>query len=239
MTSSTPPLTGRLAAYSAMFVPAMLLATDAAADIYSQTGLSLRIGSGGTDTTLTITGAGSASVGQINLASLDNSYAQISGEPFYFRMIRQAESGSSWWGGVPVGAGATWSNLGRTASEFPGSNISIFTGFYGDINWGTNPSGPIGLDPQQVGNAGTTWYLLFKFASGSATGNYGWLSFDANVSSTSNSNSYITITGWGWDDSGNTIAAGSTAGPAVPGVSGLAALAIGAAGIRGRRRSVA
>lgn len=239
MTSSTPPLTGRLAAYSAMFVPAMLLATDAAADTYSQTGLSLRIGSGGTDTALTITGAGSASVGQINLVSVSNTYAQITGANFSWKMIRQRGGGSNWFGGVPVGAGATWSNLGRTASGFPGSNNSIYTGNFADINWGDDPSSPIGLDPQQVGNAGTTWYLLFKFSSGSATGNYGWLSFDANVSSTDHSQSYITITGWGWDDSGAAIAAGSTSGPPVPGVSGLAALAIGAAGIRGRRRSVA
>ncbi len=239
MSRSEAHLTGRLAAYSAMVVPAMLLAPEASAGIYSQTGLSLRIGSGGTNTTLTITGAGNASVGQIELRSLGGSYAQIVGANFSWRGIYQSAVTSSWFGGLPVGAGATWNNLGRTANGFPGTSNSITTLSVADINWGDNPSGLIGLDPQGVGNAGTTWYLLFKFASGSATGNYGWLSFDANVSSTNASDSYITVTGWGWDDSGNTIAAGATAGPAVPGVSGLAALAIGAAGIRGRRRSVA
>ena len=86
------------------------------------------------------------------------------------------------------------------------------------------------------GNTGQTWYLLFKTTgSDGFEGNYGWLSFAGYADGTTNS--YITITGWGWDDTGSTIAAGQTAGStAVPGLGGLAALAIGAGGLRGRRQ---
>ena len=108
---------------------------------------------------------------------------------------------------------------------------------HADINFGTSSAtgpGSVNFDPQGVGNTGQTWYLLFQFTDGAASGDYGWISFTANVNGFGNSS--ITITGWGWDDSGATIGAGVTAS-AVPGGAGLAALACGAIGLRGRRRS--
>jgi hypothetical protein len=241
----------RLAAYASiariapavpLAIPSMMLVAEADATVYSQTGLSLRIGAGGTDTTLTITGAGGASVGQINLISA-GSYATITGGGIAWRGLTQSTNAgnSVWFGGIPVSAGATWNNLGRTTGEFAGTNVNFNSAAgLGDINFGSSNAGGFNDDPQGVGNNGDTWYLFFRFTSGSASGDYGWLSFTANVVGTtigsggSNTDSYITITGWGWDDAGGTIAAGATA---VPGGAGLVALAVGAAGLRGRRRS--
>ena len=233
----------RLAPAVPLAIPSMMLVAEADATVYSQTGLSLRIGAGGTDTTLTITGAGGASVGQINLISA-SSYATIAGGGIAWRGLNQysAGGGSSWFGGIPVSAGATWNNLGRTTGDFKGTSVNFNSAAgFGDINFGKTNVGGFDDDPQGVGNNGDTWYLFFRFTSGSGSGDYGWLSFTANVVGTtidsggSNTDSYITITGWGWDDAGGTIAAGATAS-AVPGGAGLAALAVGAAGLRGRRR---
>ena len=92
-------------------------------------------------------------------------------------------------------------------------------------------------------NTGKTWYLLFQFnnnaSSDASDGDNGWVSFDANVEYPL---SYITITGWGWDDTGNPIAAGATA-ETVPEPASLAiwggieTLALGAAAIRRRRKA--
>lgn len=136
-----------------------------------------------------------------------------------------------------MSSGATWNNLGRVAGDFTGTTNSINSSSnFGDINWGKSSAGGFLDDPQGVGNTGQSWYLLFKTSgSDGFEGNYGWLSFDGYADGTTNS--YITITGWGWDDTGATIAAGQTAGStAVPGLGGLAALAIGAGGLRGRRQ---
>ena len=245
MAATTDPASkSRLARYASLAVPiaavpTMLLTTEADAAIYSATGLTLKIGAGGTNTSLTITGAGGANVGVINLASVAGSYAQIIGANFTWRNLRQFSPGEgSWFGGLPVAAGATWTNHGRTAGEFPGTANVIGTGAAGDINFGSSTNGGFLDDPQRVGNTGATWYVLFKFKAGSAINNYGWLSFTANVNGGLNpsAGSYITITGWGWDDSGSTIGAGVTVA-AVPGGTGLAGLALGAAALRGRRRS--
>ena len=219
----------------------MMLVTEANADVYSQTGLSLTIGFGGPGSTqyLTITGAGSASVGQINFRTVNSSYAAITGNGIEWRGLTQRRNGgnSNWFGGIPVSAGATWNNLGRTTGEFTGTDVSFnSSALFGDINFGSSNVGGFNDDPQGVGDNGDTWYLLFRFTSGSGSGDYGWLSFTANVDGTSNS--YITITGWGYDDAGGTIAAGATASP-VPGLGGLAALAIGAGGVRRKRQRVA
>ncbi len=243
MAATTEPASkSRLARYRSLAVPiaavpTMLLATEADAAIYSATGLTLKIGAGGTNTSLTITGAGGGNVGVISLSSVAGSYAGIAGANFTWRNLSQ-NSGGQWFGGLPVAAGATWNNHGRTVGEFPGTANGIGTGNAGDINFGTNNAGGFNDDPQRVGNTGATWYLLFKFKAGSAINNYGWLSFTANVNGGFNpvAGSYITITGWGWDDGGGTIGAGVTVA-AVPGGTGLAGLALGAAALRGRRRS--
>ena len=246
----------RLAAYASLAriapavplaIPSMMLVAEADATVYSQTGLSLRIGAGGANATLTITGAGGAPVGQISLQST-GSYVAIRGLNITWQALAQGSQADpnapfdSWFGGIPVNAGATWNNLGRITGEFAGTTVSFNSAAgFGDINFGRSNAGGFNDDPQGVGNNGDTWYLLFQFTGGSGSGGYGWLSFTANVVGTtirsggSNTASYITITGWGWDDSGATIGAGVTAS-AVPGGTGLAALAIGAAGLRGRRR---
>jgi hypothetical protein len=245
----------RLAAYASLAriapavplaIPSMMLVAEADATVYSQTGLSLRIGAGGANATLTITGAGGAPVGQISLQS-SGSYVAIYGLNITWQALNQRTQPDpnapsfNWFGGIPVNAGAKWNSLGRTTGQFAGSNCSFLPAPRGDINFGSSNAGAFYDDPQGVGNNGDTWYLLFQFTGGSGSGGYGWLSFTANVVGTtirsggSNTASYITITGWGWDDSGATIGAGVTAS-AVPGGTGLAALAIGAAGLRGRRR---
>ncbi|MDG1360602.1 MAG: hypothetical protein P8P71_09180 [Phycisphaerales bacterium] len=234
----------KLAAKAVALTPVAAMAGVASADVYSNTGLSITVTSTTANTNFEMTGAGGATVRTFSAAGGGASYASVKGNGLRWMGIDQriptggvGGSASNWFGGLPVSAGATWNNLGRTAGEFTGTNNSITTSAgFGDINWGKSSSGGFADDPQGVGNTGQTWYLLFKTTgSDGYEGNYGWLSFDAYADGTTNS--YITITGWGWDDAGSTIAAGQTAGStAVPGLGGLAALAIGAGGLRGRRQ---
>ncbi|MDE0889175.1 MAG: hypothetical protein OSA40_06920 [Phycisphaerales bacterium] len=230
----------KFAAKAAALTPVALLASGAAADIYSNTSLSITVGSTTANTTFGMTGAGGATVRTFSAAGGSASYASIKGGDFQWMGLRQQNATNNWFGGLPVSSGATWNNLGRTSGEFTGTNNSISSAAnFGDINWGKTSAGGFNDDPQGVGNTGQTWYVLFKTTgSDGYQGNYGWLSFDAYADGTTSS--YITITGWGWDDTGSTIAAGQTAGSnAVPGLGGLAALAIGAGGLRGRRQRAA
>lgn len=90
--------------------------------------------------------------------------------------IRQAtESGSNWFGGLPVSSGATWNNLGQTSGDFTGTDDSITSSAsFGDINWGKTSSGGFGEDPEGVGNTVQTRYLIFKTTgSDGCQGNYG------------------------------------------------------------------
>ncbi len=172
----------------------------------------------------------------------ESSYAAIRGGDFNWQVLSQ-NSGTEdrWFGGLPVESGATWSNLGRTAGEFPGSTKTFKPASFGDINFGSTDSGGFDDDPQRVGD--DSWYLLFKTTSSSSSPDlYGWLSFDASLSTTA-ANRSITVTGWGFESDGSKIAAGATsAGGAVPEPSsmatlaGLAALAAGAAGVRRVRK---
>lgn len=233
------------AAKVAAAIPAAVIASSADATIYSQTGLSLTVGSAQTALrTAQITGAGGAVVGTLSAQRAVSGYASFAnikiangGVPGFasFRTVVQSILTTYWSGGLPVNANATWNNPGRALGEFIAGKSFGLRG-HGDINFGTSSAlpGSLNSDPQRVGNTGQTWYLLFRFNGGAASGNYGWLSFNANVGGYGNSS--ITITGWGWDDSGATIGAGVTAS-AIPGGTGLAALAFGAAGLRGRRRS--
>jgi len=235
-------------------VPTTLLVANADAAIYSQT-TSLTIGFGGTATSanpasLQILGAGGAAIGQLSLWSSATSvttaggtraenFAVIQGANFAWRAVtQQGTNTGTWFGGLPVSANATWSNVGRTAGEFPG-NAVFGTYTFADVNFGISgaTANDVDFDPQRVGNNGDTWYLLFKHTDGSNE-TYGWLSFQAFVNGGGNptAGSYIVITGWGYDNSGNPLGAGVTAA-AVPGGAGLASLAFGAAGLRGRRRS--
>jgi hypothetical protein len=236
-------------------VPAAAVASSADATIYSQTGLNVQIGSASTAgavQTLNITGAGGATVGVLagerslgfivgggGLISLSWAALAIGNgggtARADFRFVTQTNSpNSTWYAGLPVNANATWNNPGRTAGEFIGNSVFITTFDAAYIGFGINRPGALNADPQGVGNTGKTWYLLFQFTDGAASGDYGWISFTANVVGFGNSS--ITITGWGWDDSGATIGAGVTAS-VIPGGTGLAALACGAIGLRGRRRS--
>ena len=235
-------------------VPTTLLVANADATIYSQT-TTLRIGFGGAATYsspayLPILGAGGAAIGQLSLWSsatsvstaggtLAQNFAVIQGTNFAWRTVtQQGTNTATWYGGIPVGANATWNNVGRNPSQFPG-NAVFGTGAIADVNFGISgaTANAVDFDPQRVGNSGATWYLLFKHTDGSSNETYGWLSFQAFVNGGGNptAQSYIVITGWGYDDSGNTLGAGVTAA-AVPGGAGLASLAFGAAGLRGRRR---
>ena len=247
--SHSRPQGGRLSNYkvaakAVALTPVAAMTGAASADVYSNTDLSITVNSVTANTNFEMTGSGGATVRTFSAAGGGSSYASVKGNGFQWMGIRQkvASGGvgggaSNWFGGLPVSAGATWNSLGRTAGDFTGTNNAITSSAsFGDINWGKSSSGGFGDDPQAVGNIGDTWYLLFKTTgSDGYEGNYGWLSFDAYADGTTNS--YITITGWGWDDTGSTIAAGQTAGStAVPGLGGLAALAIGAGGLRGRRQ---
>ena len=247
----------RLAAYASiariapavpLAIPSMMLVAEADATVYSQTGLSVTIGSGAGQTgqqSFNITGAGGSVVGVFTGSRVlagTYSFAKLGvrngtgTDRALFSTISQGTTGGAFWfGGLPVNSGATWGNPGRNTTQFKGAPVTFGTATTGGINFGSNGGATTttNFDPQGVGNTGQLWYLLFKFTDGAASGDYGWISFTANVNGFGSSS--ITITGWGWDDSGATIGAGVTAS-AVPGGTGLAALAIGAAGLRGRRR---
>ena len=248
----------RLAAYASiariapavpLAIPSMMLVAEADATVYSQTGLSVTIGSGAGQTgqqTFNITGAGGSVVGVFTgsrVSAGTYSFAKLGvrngtgpGRALFSTIRQHTAGGSFWFGGLPVNSGATWGNPGRNTTQFKGAPVTFGTANTGGINFGSSGAATTttNFDPQGVGNTGQLWYLLFKFTDGAASGDYGWISFTANVNGFGSSS--ITITGWGWDDSGATIGAGVTAS-AVPGGTGLAALAIGAAGLRGRRRS--
>jgi len=174
--------------------------------------------------------------------------AQFQNMWIFNRQIFRTDGTINWWNivGVPVVAGKTWSNTGRVAGDFRGRQappygVSVYMGYnydYCDILFGWSAAntgiGPKVDDPLGIGNGGQEWFALFQFDGGALDGNYGWISYTANVVEAGDS--FITITGWGWGADGNPIAAGFT-GTAVPGSAGIAALAFGAAGLRGRRRS--
>jgi hypothetical protein len=246
MPTRTHPSAARRLARYAMLAPA--IATPAFATIYGASGLNHEVGFGGT------AGAGGVlfQIGGENVRftrQTDSGKRRV--EAFVdnadFRRVelrsnRYPVSGR-WSGGLPVAAGATFGNPGRTVGEFPGNAVPIFgTANRGTLNfsntrasWTQNLAAGFVKDPQGLGNTGQTWYLLFKFWGGANANTYGWISFNAFVDPSSQNDS-IVVTGWGWDDSGATIAAGI--GPvAVPGGAGLAALAMGAMGVRSRRRS--
>lgn len=234
-------------------IPTAILAANADATIYSQTGLNVTISNSSTKgavETFQITGAAGAVVVTVNVnrwsnasrvswasVALVNGIGTAAGNASFQQVFQRSAATSSaatWYGGLPVRAGATWNNPGRNLNaDFKGVANSSRIGATGAINFGnSNTAFTFNNDPQNVGNAGDTWYLLFKFNAGAASGNYGWLSFTANVVGFGNAS--ITFTGWGWSDSGTPFGAGASA---VPGGTGLAALAFGAAGLRGRRRS--
>ena len=253
MTARTTASAARRLVRYATLAPA--IATPAFATIYGASGLNHEVGFGGT------AGAGGVlfQIGGQNVwVSRQSSFGErgvsvfVGGADFRALSIRSRTSfyngtrtvsvSGSWGGGLPVAAGATFNNPGRNMNEFPGSGGTFYSGNRGTLNfsntltnWTQNLNASFVNDPQGLGNTGQTWYLLFRFWQGANAGTYGWLSFDAFVDPASQNDS-IVVTGWGWDDSGATLAAGI--GPvAVPGGTGLAALAIGAAGLRGRRRS--
>lgn len=251
-TRLAPNASRRLARY-AMLAPA--IATPAFATIYGASGLNHEVGFGGT------AGAGGVlfQIGGENVrftrqtdsgerrveafvGNADFRAFSIRSRASFNNGTRTVSVSGSWGGGLPVAAGATFGNPGRTVNEFPGSGGVFYNGNRGTLNFSNTKASWISKldaafvkDPQGLGNTGQTWYLLFKFWGGANANTYGWISFNAFVDPASQDDS-IVVTGWGWDDSGAAIAAGI--GPvAVPGGAGLAALAMGAAGLRGRRRS--
>ena len=103
-------------------VPAAAVASNADATIYSQTGLNVQIGSASTPgdvQTFNITGAGGATVGVFSGArgTYGNSlswaalaiYNGAGTARADFRGVNQVAS-TSWFGGLPVNANATWNN---------------------------------------------------------------------------------------------------------------------------------
>ena len=231
--------TARLSTYSrtatVAITPIAILASGAKADVYSQTGLSIAISANSGTGSFDLTGPGGVAVVTVEFGGYFG-YCKLRGNDLGWMGINQRSSITRdyWYGGLPVAAGATWNNPGRTAGQFTGNINSIQSNVsYGNINLGTTTGGDFNDDPMGLGDTGQTWYLLFRMSHDVYTDNYGWLSFDAYDGDLP----YITITGWGWDDTGSTIAAGATSGStAVPGLGGLAALALGAGGLRGRRQ---
>ena len=233
----TGPRLVRLAAYAA----AAAGAAPAAATIYSQTGLDLKVGYVGgvaTNNNVTITGAGGATVltlsGVANYGAVGTNFrrwAALSGGGAQFRSLSQIASVGAIKGGVPVSYGKTWSATSRASASFNDFN-AFGTGNQGGLNISTS----FWSDFQQAAG-GSTWYMLFRFNDGTKDV-YGWLSFTATIQGIGGTaDNYMQITGWGWDDSGSALGAGVTA-TAIPGGGALAALAMGAAGVRGRRRTL-
>ena len=220
--------------------PTVMLAGNVSGDIYSATDLSIGFDPNSGMQTVQLTGAGGSIARTLSFlgGTYGSTYGVVMGADVKWLGVVQQSQFTSWYGGLPVNEGASWNNHGRTTGEFAGTNVYFsYSASVGDINWGSTSGGGFNDDPQGLGSDGRTWYLLFKFTGSDAqAGNYGWLSFDANV--TGNPiDSYVTITGWGWDDSGSTIQAGTTASSTVvPGIGGLAALALGAGGVRQRRQ---
>jgi hypothetical protein len=216
----------------AAVIPAAALASGADGAIYSQTGLSMTVtaNSGVVNDTEAITGAGGVQVATLavrwrfpQFGSFASIYISNGSSSFANFKIKDVDAGGTpLVAGFIAAGGATWDMVGPTASS---SAAEVWFGGPGNGGWN---------DPQNVGG-GQTWYLLFQFTDGAAFGNYGWVSFVASDTIGYQTGS-ITITGWGWDDSGAKIGAGVTAS-VIPGGTGLAALAVGAAGLRGRRRS--
>jgi hypothetical protein len=223
-------------------IPAVAFASGADGAIYSRTDLSITVSAaqglgGGPYFDTKITGAGGATVatlyaGRIGAGGAGNtrSFASINifngttYANFRSKGINPAGAGGPFRAGFVAAANATWNMAGPTTS-------SSFAPL-----WFGGATGGVWNDPQGLsGSGGQTRYLLFQFTDGAAAGNYGWVSF-VTSNTIEYQNGSITITGWGWGDDGNPIAAGFT-GTAVPGGTGLAALAFGAAALRGRRRS--
>lgn len=212
-------------------------AADAA--VHSTTGLDLRAGLVGgvsTNRTLAITDGGGATVASLSLQSAYTSTVggnwmrrvAITGAGVAFRTMSQSALAGTLAGGVPVAFGASWSATGRTSGEF----IDV-RGFGIGNDGGVHFSTSAWSDFQQVAG-GTTFYLLFRFGHGGGFA-YGWLSFTATVEGFGGADNFVRLTGWGWDDAGEPIAAGFT-GQAVPAGGVAALLAAGAAGWRRRRR---
>ena len=94
--------------------------------------------------------------------------------------MAQTSAGNQGFGGLPVAAGATWANPGRTTGQFTGTSVRFNTASVADINFGNTNVGGFDDDPQGVGNIGQTWYVLFKFQGSDAyADNSGWRSCDA------------------------------------------------------------
>lgn len=255
----------RLPMYAAVAttIPFTSMGTSVKADVFTQTGLSHRWGlaagqTGSTFFSFNITGAGGTVAGQAagrgyadagnDQYNRTNMYLAFGITNASFRGIRQQGQGFSIQGGLPVESGATWDNVGRTTGEFSGTNVSFSTNTSARLNMPglVFPSGP-GGNPQGLGmgsdgEESSSWAILFKFTSGAAAENYGWISFDAYIFD--ELYQHVTITGWGWDDTGAKIAAPNSAtgtmpsnssSSAVPGVGGLLALAAGCGGMRRRR----
>jgi hypothetical protein len=184
------------------------------AAVHSETGLDLPVG---------VVGGVATTVGGNWLRRVAATGAGVA-----FRTLSQSALVGTLRGGVPVAFGASWSATGRTSGEFIG--VGGF-GIGGD--GGIQLSTSAWSDFQQVAGGGVS-YLLFRFAHGGGDA-YGWISFAATIEGFGGDDNLVRITGWGWDDSGEPIAAGFT-GQAVPG-GGMATLAAaGAVGLRRRRR---
>jgi hypothetical protein len=254
-------------AAAATTIPLGSMETAAKAEVFTQTGLSHKWGIQSCSTTGTaaftfnITGASGAIAGVAQGNGNANASNPSSNFPCFnsnvylafgisnasFRGMRQQGADFNVQGGLPVEQGATWDNVGRSTGEFAGTNVAFSTTTSARLNLGGsrvfnssyNPQG-LGVNSNDPLYPETSWALLFKFTSGAAAGNYGWISFDAYIFD--EITQYVTITGWGWDDTGAKIAAPDSAtgtmpsnSNAVPGVGGLIALAAGCGGIRQRR----
>lgn len=227
----------RLQSFAAL-ASAAVATFSAEGAVHSVTGLDVGVGLVGgisTNRALTVTDGGGATVATLSLrssyaATLGGNWIRrvaITGVGVQFRTMSQSALAGTLHGGVPVLAGASWSAIGRTASEF--IDLRAFgTGADGGVNLSTSAWS----DFHQAAG-GVTSYLLFRFSQG-GNDRYGWISFTASIEGFGGDDNLIRITGWGWDDSGQTIAAGFT-GQAVPATGLAAVLASGAAGFRRRR----
>ena len=225
--------TGRFGDYGCLATAISLIAPAVAgADVISQTGLDLKIGwqdgvaHGGP-------AFGGTNNHGLTMGDFINfSYCRLGGSStavFFgardldFRSVRPGIFPGNVGDALLAGQGATWSvDYSGRLSDL-GSHIT---------QTGTmNRFAYINLHPAYDRENGERFMLLRANQGGASR--YGWISMTTFFSNDFD-NSYVIITGWGYETDGSKIAAGRTA--AVPGAGGLLALACGACGIRRSRK---
>lgn len=206
----------RLAATIPLIVPAI-----AGAEVISRTDLDIKIGFDG-GVQHAANNVPLAMEGFITFSFLriggSNSAAMFAAHNLDFRSARPAY-GYAFSPGMLAHEGATWSVDYTGRLDELGSSITQT----GTVNRFAYVEFNAGL-----GQSSDERFLLLRANRGDGF-RYGWLSLTTFFEDYQNT--YVVVTGWGYETDGSRIAAGQTA-PPVPGLGGLVALACGAGGLR-------